>query len=146
MRVVALLLALALAIGPQGRREVTVADPLDHATRVYRGAPLLDLLPSEGMGDAVLIRCLDGFVVLVPLALVQRVGPVVADEVKTAEGWRPIPSPRGPRYLVWPNIEHPEIDRDADITGEGWAWGEAPTAVCATVLNSPQTVAGTTGS
>jgi mono/diheme cytochrome c family protein len=120
---VTLLLAIALAAGSPVRREVPVDDPLDGVARVYRGVPLLELLPPGASGDAVLVHCLDGFVVLLPLELVRRVDPVVADEVQTSVGWEAIPAPRGPRYLVWPNRDRPELDRDPAITTEGWAWG-----------------------
>jgi mono/diheme cytochrome c family protein len=118
-------IAIALAIAAQSPREVAVRDPLDGVARVYRGVPLADLLGAGSAGDSVLVRCLDGFVVLLPLDLVRQAGPVVADRVKTAAGWEAIPAPRGPRYLVWPNRDRPELDRDPAITTEGWAWGVA---------------------
>ena len=131
-----LLLALVLATGAQTRHEVAVNDPVGGALQVYRGVPLLGLLPPGASGDAVLVRCLDGFVVLLPLELVRRAEPVVADELKTATGWQAIPTPRGPRYLVWPNRDRPELDRDPAITTEGWAWGvnEVTTVVASEYL------------
>ncbi len=130
------LLALVLA---SATREVVVNDPGDpagSAPRVYRGEALAELLPSSPTGDAVLVRCLDGFVVLLPLELVRRAGPVVANAMKTPAGWADIPAPRGPRYLVWPNRDQPDLDRDPAITSEGWAWGvdEVTTVDAATYL------------
>lgn len=123
----AVLLALALSASPSAM--VTARDPIDGSRHDYRGMPLLALLPTSAIGDAVLVRCDDGFVALLPLATVRRYEPVVADEVRGAEGWEPVPTPRGPRFLVWPNVARPEIDRDPDVTSEGWAWAVASVEV-----------------
>jgi hypothetical protein len=114
---------LLVALATPALVTLTVKDPSGGVVRDYRGVPLLSMVPSGAAGDAALVRCSDGFVTLLPLAVVRKYGPVVASEVRGERGWEPIPGPRGPRYLVWPNRTLPEVDRDAAVTSEGWAWG-----------------------
>ncbi len=116
------MLLIAMLAAP-GIVALTVNDPSGNTVRDYRGVPLAALLPNTPDTDAVLVHCSDGFVALLPLATVRKFGAVVASEVRGARGWESIPSPRGPRYLVWPNRGLPEVDRDPTVTGEGWAWG-----------------------
>jgi hypothetical protein len=116
-------LALLLMLAAPVPTVVSVQDPGDGAVREYRGIPLPSMLPSNAQGDAALVQCNDGFVVLLPLDVIRRYGPIVASEVHGERGWAAIPSPQGPRYLVWPNRAYPEIDRHPAITIEGWAWG-----------------------
>ncbi|HUB06374.1 MAG TPA: c-type cytochrome [Myxococcales bacterium] len=120
-----MLALLALSLAAPVPAEVQARDPIDGSVRDYRGVPLLSLVPAGAGGDALLVHCEDGFVALLPLDAVRRYGPVVADEVRGARGWEPIPAPRGPRFLVWPNVAHPELDRDSRVTSEGWAWAVA---------------------
>ncbi len=119
-RILVLLLA-APAAAPL-RVERTVREPPDHAKRVYRGVPLAATLPDSPGGDALLVRCADGFVALLPIEVVRRRDPILADEVRTGHGWAPVPPPRGPRYLVWPSPARADSDHDAEVTSEEWAW------------------------
>ncbi len=115
-------LAAALALSSV---QLRARDPIDGSVREYRGVPLRSLVPP-GEGDGVLVRCEDGFVALLPLATVERYGPVVASAARDPGGaWHPIAAPRGPRFLAWPNVAHPGLDRDPAITSEGWAWAVA---------------------
>jgi mono/diheme cytochrome c family protein len=107
----ALLAGLAWLAAPA---RLDTRDPLDGTPRAYRGVPLERLLPA-GQGDAVLIRCGDGFVVLVPLATVRRERPLLADAEGGPAGFDPIAPPRGPRTVVWPPGAR-------GVTSEDWAW------------------------
>jgi len=118
-----MLTVLLLLLAAPAQVTLSVKDPSGGVVRDYRGVPLLALLPSAPPGDTALVRCSDGFVALLPLDVVRKYGPVVASEVHGERGWEAIPDPRGPRYLVWPNRELPEVDRDPAVTSEGWAWG-----------------------
>jgi hypothetical protein len=53
-----------------------------------------------------------------------------------------------PSFTGWEDgpERYEQLRLEGGTSGGNWAWGESPTAVCATVLNSPQTVARTTGS
>jgi cytochrome c2 len=130
-----MLLALLVVIATQASAVVSVKDPSDGTIHDYRGTPLLALLPPpppiDAPGDAVLVRCSDGFVVLLPLSVIRDYQPVVASEVRREQRWMPIPTPRGPRYLVWPNLSRPELEQDPAITSEGWAWGVDEVSVLA---------------
>lgn len=100
-------------------RTVAVRDPTDGGKRkTFTGAPLeeaLARLPAPTGADAVAVRCDDGWLSLLPLASVRRYHPVLALA----------PPPRGPVFLVWPNVDTPAVDTDVELTPNGWAFSVA---------------------
>ena len=112
---------------------VPVRDPTDgNRKKTLLGPRLADLLPRlapPAGADAITVRCNDGWFSLIALATLRRFGgAIIAVRERTATGDRAVAPPRGPNFLAWPNVEQPAIDRDPELSPNGWTWGVAEIA------------------
>lgn len=107
---------------------VTVRDPTDGGREKTLVGPRLDevlaRLPPPAGADTLAVRCDDGWLSLLPLATVRRhPGAILALAERHRGGDRPLPPPRGPRFLVWPNLVAGKLVADPALTSNGWAFG-----------------------
>lgn len=121
----------SLALETLPRATLSVRDPTDGGRqKILTGARLSSALAGQPVpegADTLAVRCNDGW-----LSLIARKALASYPEALLAVGQRvagggtaPLDEPRGPVFLAWPNLDHPELDLDQELSPGGWSFAVA---------------------
>lgn len=109
---------------------ISVRDPTDGKKPKkfigVRFGVVLRQLAAPNDADAIAVRCDDGWLTIVPLRLLARY-PEAIFATMEYQGEKPTPlaPPRGPIFLAWPNVDHPDFENLLDLAENGFTFSVA---------------------